>query len=69
MIILKVYRFLPFVPSGDLVRNSVFGDQVISVSQIITLVVWLIICVLLALNCLNKTNYTNNPTLYINALQ
>ena len=56
MIILKVYRFLPFVPSGDLIRNSVFGDQVISVSQIITLVVWLIICFLLSLKCLNKTN-------------
>ena len=53
-IILNLYRFLPFVPSGDLIRNSIFYGQDISVTNVIILAAWLSICFFISLKCLSK---------------
>lgn len=54
--ILNGYKFLPFVPSGDLMRNSIFLRKTISVSNILILLVWFTVCFFISLKYLNKMN-------------
>ncbi|MBJ6745618.1 ABC transporter permease [Streptococcus sp. 121] len=52
--ILAIYQFLPFVPSGDLIRNTFFQNQDIAWPKVGIVVFWLLTCSVISLKQLKK---------------
>lgn len=53
-VILRGYHFLPFIPAGDLIRETVYLGHSISVIKLVVLLLWLVATALLSVNWLNR---------------